>query len=394
MLIFVFTLRLNKGNSRVLNQLPKTAVILCLRGADPFLPNCLNALLQQDYPEYDLKIVVDSLEDPAWRVAHDTVAGATNVQISPLKIASTACSLKCSSLVQAVSELDSSYKVVALVDADTVVHPTWLRELVTPLMHPKVGATTGNRWYLSKGRYWGTLVRYLWNVSAVIQMYFYGICWGGTLAIKTQVIHDTGMLDKWARALSEDTMVQSILGKHGLKVKFVPSLLMLNREECTLPGLMNWMKRQLLVSRLYHSKWWLVVMEAVFSILLPNLILGLIVLNLFLASWEVSGILFICYGTYIFGLLLMTSVLERAVKKVISSRWLMPNISFATLMKILIAIPLTHWFYGFALLSSMCVSKISWRNIVYRIKSPFNIQLVKYYPYQSNNQPIDKQISL
>jgi cellulose synthase/poly-beta-1,6-N-acetylglucosamine synthase-like glycosyltransferase len=396
MLIFVLYLRSNKGNPLSNNQLPKTAVIRCLRGADPFLPNCLKALLQQDYPQYDLKIVIDSQEDPAWQVAHDTVAlsGATNVKISPLKIASTACTLKCSSLVQAVSELDSSYKVVALVDADTVVHPTWLRELVTPLMHPKVGATTGNRWYLSNGSYWGTLVRYLWNVSAVLQMYFYGICWGGTLAIKTQVIHETGMLEKWARAFNEDTMVQSILAKHDLKIKFVPSLLILNREECTLSTLMNWMKRQLLASRLYHPQWWLVVANSVFSILLPNLILALVLLNLLFSKWDISLFLFCWYSIYILGLLLIVNIMEIAVRKVIISRGFMPKISFGLLMKTFIGIPFTHWFYGLALVSSMYLSKVSWRNIVYLIQNPFNIVLTEYHPYQSDNGSIDKQISL
>ncbi|MEO0935127.1 MAG: glycosyltransferase family 2 protein [Cyanobacteria bacterium J06641_2] len=392
--IFVFYLRSNRVNSLSNSQLPKTAVVLCLRGADPFLPNCLKALLEQDYPQYDLKIIVDSQEDPAWKVARDTVKNAPNVQISPLKIASTVCSLKCSSLIQAISELDSSYKVVALVDADAVVHPTWLRELVTPLMHPKIGATTGNRWYLPKGRYWGTLVRYMWNISAVIQMYLYDISWGGTLAIKTQVIHETRMLEKWARALSEDTMLKGILSEHKLKIKFVPSLLILNREECTFPNLMNWMKRQLLISRLYHPQWWLVVMEAIFSIALPNLIFALMVLNLLLANWDIFGILLACYSIYIFALLLITVLVEISVRKVISYRWLIPNISFATLGKILIGIPLTQWFYGFALLSSMWVSKISWRNIIYRIKNPFNIQLTKYQPYQSDEQAVDNQVSL
>lgn len=396
MVVFIFYLRSNRVNSLSNHQLPKTAIILCLRGSDPFLPNCLKALLEQDYPEYDLKIVIDSQEDPAWKVAHDTIADckATNVQISPLKIASTVCSLKCSSLIQAVYELDDSYEVVALVDADAVVHPSWLRELVTPLMHPKVGATTGNRWYLSQGRYWGTLVRYLWNVSAVIQMYLYGICWGGTLAIKTQVIRETRMLEKWSRALSEDTMIKSILRKHGLKVKFVPSLLILNREECTLSSLMNWMKRQLIVSRLYHPQWLLVVVDSFFSILLPNLILALTLLNLVFAKWDISLILFTCYSLYISGLVLITTVLEIEVRKVINYRWLMPKISFIGLIRKLIEIPLTHWFYGYALVSSIWVSKIYWRNILYRIKKPFNIQLTKYHPYQSDHQPVDNQVSL
>lgn len=395
-LIFIYYLRSNSVNSLSDNQLPKTAVILCLRGADPFLSNCLKGLLDQDYPQYDLKIIVDSLEDPAWQVAHDTVTdcNATNVQISPLKIASTVCSLKCSSLIQAVSELDSSYKVVALVDADAVVHPTWLRELVTPLMHPKVGATTGNRWYLSQGTYWGTLVRYIWNISAVIQMFLHGICWGGTLAIKTQVIHETRMLEKWARGLSEDTMLKSILAKHDLKVKFVPSLLILNREECQTGNLMNWMKRQLLISRLYHSQWWLLVIDAVFATMLPNLIFVLALVNILLADWDVSLILFTCYSFYILSLVLITTIVEIEVRKVISYRWLMPNISFATLIKRLIEIPLTHWFYGYALISSMWISKVYWRKIVYRIKSPFNIQLTKYHPYQPDKQPSENQVSL
>ena len=261
-------------------------------------------------------------------------------------------------------------------------------------MHPKIGATTGNRWYLSQGRYWGTLVRYLWNISAVIQMYLYGICWGGTLAIKTQVIHQTRMLDKWSRAYGEDTMVQSILAKYGFKVKFVPSLLILNREECTLLRLMNWMKRQLLSSRLYHPQWWLVVVEAGFSILLPNLILGLILLNFFFGEWDISAILFSYYSIYILGLFLITNFLEITVRKLIFHGRIMPKISAKLLIKTLIGIPLTHWFYGFALLSSMTISKVSWRNIVYRIKGPFNIQLTEYHPYQSDNQTGDNQISL
>jgi ABC-type multidrug transport system fused ATPase/permease subunit len=202
------------------------------------------------------------------------------------------------------------------------------------------------------------------------------------------------MLERWARGLSEDTMLKGILAEYDLKVKFVPSLLILNREECTLGNLMTWMKRQLLISRLYHSQWWLVVMEAVFSTLLPNLIFVLVLVNILLAKWDISLILFTCYSLYIFCLVLITTTLEMEVRKVISYRWLMPNISFLKLIRKLIEIPLTHWFYGYALVSSMWISKIYWRKIVYLIKSPFNIVLTKYHPYQSDNQPSENQVSL
>ena len=153
-----------------------------------FYPIACEALLKQNYPQYDLKLIIDSQEDPAWQIASQTIneLKATNVQINHLRIIRHNCSLKCSSLIQAVSDLDDSYKVVAFVDADTIVHTNWLRELVSPLTNPKVGATTGNRWYVPTGSYWGSLVRYAGNVATVVQMYLFGIPWGGTLAVKNR----------------------------------------------------------------------------------------------------------------------------------------------------------------------------------------------------------------
>lgn len=198
-LVFVWYLRSHPNNSLPDEQLPKTAVIICLRGADPYLPNCLRSLLKQNYPEYDLKVILDSQEDPAGKITTEAIAelGATNVQITHLRIVRHNCSLKCSSLVQAISDLDDSYKVVAFVDADTIVHPNWLRELVAPLADEKVGATTGNRWYSPTGNYWGSWVRYAGNVSTVVQMFLFQIPWGGTLAVKTEVFHKTEILEKW-----------------------------------------------------------------------------------------------------------------------------------------------------------------------------------------------------
>ena len=40
--------------------LPEIAVLLPLRGADPSLEACLKGLLAQDYPTYQIHIVIDS----------------------------------------------------------------------------------------------------------------------------------------------------------------------------------------------------------------------------------------------------------------------------------------------------------------------------------------------
>ena len=40
---------------------PRAVVMLCLRGTDPFLRKCLFGLLNQDYPAYQVRIVIDRL---------------------------------------------------------------------------------------------------------------------------------------------------------------------------------------------------------------------------------------------------------------------------------------------------------------------------------------------
>ncbi|MBW4685481.1 MAG: glycosyltransferase family 2 protein [Komarekiella atlantica HA4396-MV6] len=396
-LVFIWYLRLSQKNLLPDDQLPKTAVILCLRGADPFLPNCLRSLLKQNYPNYDLKLIVDSHEDPAWKIASNTITeqGATNVQISPLRIVRNNCSLKCSSLVQAVRELDDSYKVVALVDADTIVHPNWLRELVSPLADAKVGATTGNRWYVPTGKHWGSLVRYIGNVSTVVQMFLFQIPWGGTLAVKTEVLHKTGLLDKWAQALGEDLMIHKALKKQGLQVKFVPSLLIVNREESDLPSLLDHLKRLMVYSRLYHPQWLALVSEAISSILFPTTVIVLFLESLLETQWETAALLFQSYSIYTIGLLLLMLIVEYGVQQVIRlNEQPMTELSATTIIKMLIGIPLTQWVYGLALVSSLWISTVTWRGVSYRVKGPWNIRLVEYRPYQWLDQPVDSKVSL
>jgi cellulose synthase/poly-beta-1,6-N-acetylglucosamine synthase-like glycosyltransferase len=49
-------------------ELPRAAVVLSVRGADPSLVDCLQRLLCQDYADYELHVVIDSEHDPAWEL--------------------------------------------------------------------------------------------------------------------------------------------------------------------------------------------------------------------------------------------------------------------------------------------------------------------------------------
>ncbi len=354
----------------------RAAVVLCLRGRDPFLEQCIESVLTQDYPDYQLHVIVDSRQDPAWPVAQSLADryGPERVCVQTLDQRHETCSLKCSSVVRAIEGLDESFHVAAMVDADAMPHASWLRNLVAPLASDDGGAATGNRWYMPATSSWGALVRYLWNAAAVVQMYWYEVPWGGTLAVKTQVLRELNLLDRWRHALCEDTMLYRQLGKHGLRVKFVPALMMVNREDCGLGACSAWIRRQLLTMRLYHPLWPLVLLHGCGTTLL--LIFAMVMAAVAAlghdwpaAAWCVGGL--VAYETIMACLL---ALLEIAVRRIVraqgnSTAWL----SAKTVLRLVPAIVLTQMVYTLALIGAQCGREIDWRGVNYRIDGPWNI---------------------
>ena len=378
---------------------PKTAVVLCLRGPDPFLPACIEALLKQDYPRYDVRIIVDSPNDPARQLAEESAEKAAGqppqVEIVPLIDRRDSCSLKCSSVLQAVAGLDESYEVVALLDADTVPHPSWLRDLVAPLADDRVGASTGNRWYMPADGSFGALVRYAWNAAAVVQMFWYEIPWGGTLALKTETLRRSDLLDRWSRAFCEDTMVYSALRKLGMKVAFVPSLMMVNREACSISNFYHWVRRQLLAARLYHPGWPAVVVHCFGTALLQIVAIGLLLVAVPSADWQTAAWLAAGLACYWVPMMLLMLGMEVCVRRIVRARgeptsWL----AGFTSLRFLAAIPLIQTVYPVALLSALLVRTVHWRGVFYRIGGPQQIRLIEYRPYQSDDSSPDELASL
>ncbi len=372
---------------------PSAAVVLCLRGGDPFLSQCIIGLLAQDYPRYEVCFMVDNLEDPSMPIIKKAIAKSGNVRsrIELLASPSSTCSLKCSSLVQAVEGLSDSIEIVALLDADTIPHATWLRELATALAPNEIGAATGNRWYMPKMGSHGALIRYAWNAAAIVQMYWYEIAWGGTLALKLDSIRRAGILARWRLAYCEDTMIRNQLSTIGQKVVFVPSLMMINREDCSVVSFQGWVKRQLLAARLYHPFWWLVVGHGVSSAIL--ILWGFLTCMVLFAQGDWLGATGVFLALNVFQACL-TSLLpwiERAVCNVAKARgedvnWLGRPSWFTTLW----IAWMTQWVYTWALIRCLFLKRFNWRGIDYLVAGPWGIQMLGYQPYRIEPNKLER----
>ncbi|NJO29094.1 MAG: NAD-dependent epimerase/dehydratase family protein [Richelia sp. SL_2_1] len=297
------------------------------------------------------------------------------------------------------AEISCQQTLNALAASDIICPPLepqlFSKYLSYLLTNPQIGATTGNRWYLPQGRYWGSVIRYIWNVAAVLQMYFYQMPWGGSLAIKREVFHQTGLLSKWKKAFNEDTIVLHVLQQQGLRVEFVPSILMLNREECDLKSFFGWVKRQLLCPRLYHTSWSAIAIHGILTTVLPLTAIMLLLITYLHGELSINGYFPSGLAIYIVTQILCLVILEYKVRGIFQRKGeTVPSIDVRTIFKVLLALPLTQIVYALALTEAMFIRQVEWRGITYQIKGPWDIKLVKYQPYSYSEKPVDSIVSL
>jgi cellulose synthase/poly-beta-1,6-N-acetylglucosamine synthase-like glycosyltransferase len=346
-------------------------------------------LLRQDYPRYRIVFVVDHESDPASEILNSVLAGATasHYEIQFLSSPLGTCSLKCSGLIQAYRSLPDSTVFLAQLDADTIPHPSWLRELATGLLVDGVGAATGNRWYAPDCPSRGAMVRHVWNAAAIVQMSWYRIAWGGTLAIRMSAIREAKLDECWANALCEDTMLTDQLSRIGKRVEFLPSLIMVNREDCDIASFVPWVSRQLLTAKLYHRAWPLVIIHGITSAAILMLgwswALGLAAMQQYLHA----GMVAVAMGLFQIALVLLVFWISVAVESSLSrdgrcQPWRKPGFA-----RWVFSVTITQWVYSWALLRCVCSRHTDWRGIRYDIAGPWRVAMGRYRPYSESVQP-------
>ncbi|MEO1995486.1 MAG: glycosyltransferase family 2 protein [Planctomycetaceae bacterium] len=362
-------------------DLPEALVILALRGADPYLERTVESLLELDYPRYDLRFVVDCRDDPAWSVVQTVLdrSDAVNVALKVLDKPSSTCGLRVSALLQEIVGLDERYGAVVWLDADVIPYRRWLRDMLEPFGNPKVGATSGIRWYLPNSGGWGTVLRALWNVGSVIYMQAFGIGFGGSMAVRSEILRDTTVLDKWRCILWEDTYMFQVMSDAGLRLQFVPRATMANQETIGLLACFRFVRRQILNARLYHPSWWALLSLGTMSCVLPLLGLSVALIetlrgNALLATIDMSLVM-----GYILGSTVIYGWAGACSNRVVRQRGI-PNWRFP--VSVVWIAPLVPVFHLVASVSAAVTRKIEWRGIEYCVRGPAEIEMTQYVPYR------------
>ena len=361
--------------------LPRVAVILPLRGADPMLEACLSGLLTQDYPAYSVFLVVDSPGDPALAVVSSVLARgyrshvAVNVEV--LREPGERCSLKMSAHLQVLSRLNDEFDVVAFLDADSITRPDWLRSMMAPFSDPTVGATSGIRWFAPQEKSWGSIVRHLFNIGAFALMYRFDIPWGGSQAVRLGIVRDTSLLSFWKQSYAEDTTLTRYLRKLRLRLEYVPAATNFNWEASDLRGAFRFMQRQVMNARLHADHWPMMLLAGLANFLAELLCYFLIVFGLATQTWELAAATAILFAVHGMSLFILLTIAERLVRRRANPP---PVVDFALLL-----VPATFIMQAlitYAMIRALFMRTMDWRGITYRIEGRDRIQLLGYSPYR------------
>ena len=348
-----------------LNDYPPAVAILCLRGADPFLSECVRRLLDSSYPQLTIRIVVDSADDPSLSVVR-TILETRNdsrVELMILKNRLPHCSGKVSGLLQATESLPQDCQIVAWIDGDSLLHRTALQELADGLRDPAIGAVSGNRWYLPPEASLSGLTRMLWNGFAVPAMNIVGVLWGGCMAARADDFRNPELRELLAASFIEDSTVASFVRASGRRTRLIASAILLNRESISLKHYYQFATRQLFTVRIDNSRWLWILLH-MFPLNL-SLLLALIPMCMpWLPYWGgITAAYFVLLSTMVAAI----PVGHRNVKRILNARGEnVPAISTAQWALLPVALMMPNQLNLASTINTFFIRKLTWRGITYQ----------------------------
>jgi cellulose synthase/poly-beta-1,6-N-acetylglucosamine synthase-like glycosyltransferase len=239
---------------------PFVTILAPCKGVDEGMEANLDAVLQQDYPDYEVIFVVNDENDPAGAVIESAWREAEG---RPVKLVvaekATESGQKVENLRTGVLHADERSEIFVFVDSDARPGEGWLRALVTAVKNPGVGAATGYRWFLSDRPTLATELRAAWNASIAsafgpdVKSNF---CWGGATAIRRVVFDRLDMRERWRGTLSDDFTLTSAIKDAGLSIHFVPQALTASFGQCGWRELLAFTTRQIKITRVYSPDLW------------------------------------------------------------------------------------------------------------------------------------------
>lgn len=251
---------------------PPAVILAPMAGRVPELDALLAALKAQDYPDFEVVLVIESArearaeaDEAAVRLAARERAGLPPGMRVVRAEPAVRSSQKCQNLIAGWAAASPRAEVVAMIDADAIPHRTWLRDLIRPLLPGSQfrqgrrvpAVSTGFRWYVP-GKNLPSLLRSAFSAAAlaVVTDPARAFAWGGSLAMTRRDFTELGIAITWESALSDDLAVTRAVRTASGPVHFVPECIVPSFGDPSWRELCAFATRQLTMLRWGSPKLW------------------------------------------------------------------------------------------------------------------------------------------
>ncbi len=364
---------------------PFVSVVLPCKGLDYEIEKNIEAVLDQEYPDYEVILVTASASDPCMPLLESVRArhAGRKVEVVVAGI-SHERGEKVNNLMHAIAQTSPESVVFAFTDSDCRPDPRWLRSLVSPLKDERLGACTGYRWFFPNRGNFASVLRAAWNgsVATLLRDHDHNFAWGGSMALRRSTFDQARVLSHWNHSISDDYSLTRALKNAALKIHYEPRCLISSHGDCSWRELLEWSTRQILITKLYSRRLWQLALVSQFPFLIGwwwgmgKLILSLMRFPGGSFTYSSAGV---WYLGVIMGLIYLFGVVRgllrlRTVSLIFPDRQssvIRPWWGYALLG------PLVSTLTAYNLLVSLTTSTLEWRGVCYEVRSSDDVRVVR-----------------
>ncbi|MFZ5448728.1 MAG: glycosyltransferase [Thermodesulfobacteriota bacterium] len=334
---------------------PKATLIVPLTGNSPEMPPALESLLSQPYPDYETILVTRDLDDPAVSLVRELLSRYPRVR-HIVSGPATACSQKNHNILAGVRNVSDTAEILVFCDSTHQAPPTFLRELIRPLVTGKAVITSGFHRIIPGDARIATLGM-LQTVLTIHLLHGFpaiALPWGGATAILRTAFQNYGVAGVLGTNVLDDFPMGQRLLRFGIRsVPVGTAILNTHLTGQTWRGWEAWLTRQMLY---------------------PKYCLPIVWLGAALAAWVLAGPIFFAAGACLGGLFGLVA----APLALVSLGFLLALTALGAWCRTLVPVPvpLVPWllaFYANIFMACRCylntwlTDTIAWRGISYRV---------------------------
>ena len=354
---------------------PLAALICPCKGNERGLEENLLALTRFDYPNYEIYLTLATSLDPALKVIERVKAASQRPVHIVIAGPPEDCGEKVYNLSRTVEGLPEKFEVLVFTDSDVRLSRGWLTKLIAPLQDIRIGATTGYRWIFPSGSPGAGALACAWNasVATLLGETKENFCWGGSTAIRRKTFDDVNALEAWKGAVSDDFALTSALQLANRPIVFCSECFAATLNPWTWQDLLEFTNRQMLITRVYSHRRWLVGGMMNLAYVLTMLYAACVILYSMMDGDPWSQLLLVALAVPL--LAAMKGALRVVAINEAIPEW--KGKLKETSWSCLLLAPVVPFLFAWNFIASLLSRRIRWRGIRYELVSPNLTRILK-----------------